>query len=85
MTTWTVEVAHLAEKKLARLPASERSRIFRALTSLSLDPFQHDVKQLKGSAYWRLRVGRWRVILRVDRDRFVIVAVDLGPRGDVYK
>jgi len=42
-------------------------------------------KPLKGRNEWRLRVGGWRVLLRIDNDKLLIVAVSVGTRGDVYK
>jgi len=33
----------------------------------------------------RLRVGEYRVIFRLENDVLIIVVVDIGPRGGVYK
>lgn len=82
---WRVEISSSVEKKLSKLPGPERGRIFKALERLEENPFQQDVKKFKAGPFWRLRVGRWRVILRVDKGNFVIVAARLGARGDVYK
>jgi mRNA interferase RelE/StbE len=73
------------EKRLSRLPRPDCERIVQALLSLRESPFDKDVKPLRGRPYWRLRVGGWHVLLRVDREARAIHAVSLGPRGDVYK
>ena len=81
---WRLEIHHLFDKKLAKLSRPDRQQILSALEKLQQAPFPL-VKSLKGRADWRLRVGNWRILLRVDRKMRVIIAYDLGPRGDVYK
>jgi mRNA interferase RelE/StbE len=82
---WRVEIHDRFEKKLARLARPERENILKALGKLQDDPFILDVKSLRGRIDWRLRVGAWRILLRMDADTKVIVVHDLGRRGDIYK
>ena len=84
-TVWRVEIHDRFEKKLARLARPERENILKMLEKLSNDPFVLDLKSLRGRTDWRLRVGAWRLLLRMDADARVIVVHDLGPRGDIYK
>ncbi|MEW6264807.1 MAG: type II toxin-antitoxin system RelE/ParE family toxin [Thermodesulfobacteriota bacterium] len=84
-TTWTVVIQGPEKKYLSKLPRPEQERIFEALTRLEEDPFVLDLKRLKGQDVWRLRIGRWRALLKFDHDQRRIVLVGLGPRGDVYK
>jgi mRNA interferase RelE/StbE len=72
-------------KALERLPAKDQGRIRAALDQLLTAPDRLDVKQLQGRPEWRLRVGRWRVLLRVDHEARIFWAVAAGPRGDIYK
>jgi len=67
------------------LARSERENILKALEKLPDDPFILDFKALRGRTDWRLRVGAWRILLRIDADAKVIVVHDLGPRADIYK
>ena len=55
------------------------------LEKLPDDPFVLDLKALRGRTDWHLRVGAWRILLRMDADEKVIVVHDMGPRGDIYK
>ena len=82
---WQVVVSPNFKKRLAKLERPERERVIEALVELGEDPFRSDVKALRGRPEWRLRVGPWRVLLRVDKTNLVIVALTLGSRGDVYK
>ena len=82
---WQVIITPNVKKRLAKLSRPERERLLQALIDLEEDPFQQDVKSLKGRPEWRLRVGQLRVLLRVDSVNLVIVALALGTRGNVYK
>ena len=33
---------------------------------------------------WRVRVGDWRIIYRIEDDRLVVLVVTVAPRGGVY-
>jgi len=44
-----------------------------------------DIKALQGRQGFRLRVGKWQVIYHKDDDAMIILAVDAGSRGDIYK
>lgn len=55
-----------------------------------IEPFAADprsqansVKALAGSPYIRLRVGDWRVIM--DDQGNVLLVLEIGSRGDIYK
>jgi mRNA interferase RelE/StbE len=82
---WRVEIHDRFEKKLARLARPERENILKMLEKLPDDPFVLDLKSLRDRTDWRLRVGAWRILWRMDADAKIIVVHDLGPRGDIYK
>ncbi len=82
---WQVKVMPKAQKRLDRMPQKTALRIVDALEAMQTDPFAQDMKRLQGRNEWRLRVGPWRVILRILDQELVILALDIGPRGDVYK
>ena len=76
-----------AIKSLARIPAPLRERIRAALVTLAADPDTQllDAKPLQGRDGFRLRIGDWRVLYEIDRGRLIILVIEIGPRGDVYK
>lgn len=82
---YTIELERPAEKFILKLPRSEQERVLRALRGL---PGAGDVKALKGQrtrGLFRLRVGGYRVIYRIDHGRLVVLVMDAGARGDIYK
>jgi mRNA interferase RelE/StbE len=66
------------------MPASTGGLIRSKLDQLGVDPdaLAKNVKPLKGTGAFRLRVSDWRVIFTVEPDR--IVVEDIGPRGSIY-
>lgn len=44
-------------------------------------------KALKGkySGYWRYRVGNYRLICEIRDRELVIILIDLGHRGEIYR
>lgn len=76
-----------ALKGLARMPAALRERAREALSLLAANPDRQglDVKRLQGRNGFHLRIGDWRLIYEVDRGRLIILVVEIGSRGDVYK
>jgi mRNA interferase RelE/StbE len=76
-----------ALKALTRLPTDARHRILEALRKLaeSADTAALDIKALQGRDGFRLRVGKWRIIYHKDDNAMIILVVDAGSRGDIYK
>ncbi|WP_232210542.1 type II toxin-antitoxin system RelE family toxin [Nitrococcus mobilis] len=55
--------------------------------ALAADPYapNNNAESLKGSQYYRLRVGDWRVIYDIRDDELIIVVLTVQPRGRVYR
>ena len=72
-----------AARSLAKLQASIRDRIQKALKGLEDSP---EVKgeQIKPSHFWRLRVGDYRAIYEIDHQAHRVVVLYIGHRKNVY-
>jgi mRNA interferase RelE/StbE len=72
-----------AKKFLDKLPRNEKERVVRAIKLL---PNGEDIKQMKGcSELFRLRVGDYRIIYTVDNGDLIVMIIDAGNRGEIYK
>ena len=87
MGTYTVSYERAALKLLLRLPGNVAGLIRSKIEMLARDPFalNNNVKALRGRDGYRLRVGDWRVIYRIDRGRLIVWVVAVGSRGSVYQ
>ena len=74
-----------AEKQLARIPNPDKGRILAAIAALEEDIEGRDIRPLSGRTDYRLRVGKWRVLMDVDDENRAIYINRVGPRGDIYK
>ena len=82
---WAVRFERDAQKAIAAMHPQMRERVLDAIDELLVDPSKaRNVKALKGSEKLRLRVGPFRVVYRLERDRLVVVVVNAGPRGGIY-
>lgn len=81
---WALEFERRAERDLARLDPQIARRVIAALDRLLDQDPSLDLRRLKGSDEWRLRVGDWRVRLQLDFGTRTVVVVRILPRGRAY-
>jgi mRNA interferase RelE/StbE len=84
-----------AVKFLDKLDEKDKERIRLKLKSLvsaieaqGIIPFKElDVKRLEGEwkGFLRMRLGKVRVIFRIDKEEDVLLVYEIDYRGDVYK
>lgn len=75
-----------AAKYLANLDKPSKNRIKTAIQGLGVKPPKGDIVPLKGKEGWfRLRVGTFRVIFRLNKEDQAIIIETIASRGDVYK
>ena len=75
-------------KFFKKLTAKERGRLRKAIEAIRENPYHsgQDVKKLAGkSDYWRLRVGPYRMIYRIQANELLIYFIKAKTRGDIYK
>lgn len=77
-----IEWKEQALRELEKLDLSISRRIFKAVEIMQTDPFQRDIKKLKGSTYFRLRVGDYRIIFEMTQD--TITVIKIGHRQNIY-
>ena len=80
-----IEFKKSAEKFLKSRPRKEQVRILSQIYKL---PSGNHIKKMEGyDNRYRLRVGDIRVIyeLRTDEVTLIVLVVEIGNRGDVYK
>lgn len=73
-------------KDYERIPKNLRQRIQRAIKSrLSVDPIAVGKPMWHGlRGCYRIRIGDYRVVYKVDKDRIVVLILDIDNRRDVY-
>lgn len=47
---------------------------------------EYDIKKMSGHIdFYRLRLGKYRAIYTIINDELIILVLDIGSRGDIYK
>ena len=82
---WRVEVTPPALRDLRRLDAPIRQRVTAALKRLAADPPAAQLVKLRGTDEHRLRVGDWRVRMRLDHEEHAVYVLRVLPRGRAYR
>jgi mRNA interferase RelE/StbE len=76
------------KKDLAKLPKTDLITIKTSLKTLSVskDPQRH-AKKLKGQKIplYSFRVGNYRVIMTIEREKMIIFVIEISQRKNVYR
>lgn len=73
-----------ALKSLKKLDKESKRRILNNLERCRVRPHAF-VKKLVGSPYFRLRTGNYRVIVDIQRNKFVLMVIEVGHRKNIYR
>ena len=76
-----------ASKALRRIPTKQAATISARLKAIAANPFgrHNNVKRLSADDRFRLRVGDWRALYRVDRNAGLVVLEDVLKRAEAYR
>jgi mRNA-degrading endonuclease RelE of RelBE toxin-antitoxin system len=79
---WGFVIGNRAKRRHRRLSVEERERIDGVLAEICRDPLAGDVKILRGTrGVLRRRIGAWRIIFELDRDKNLILIIAVERRG----
>ncbi len=85
--TWRTEFLPAAEREFGKLDsATQRSIVHYLDKLLSVKDPRTRGKALRGgkSGLWRYRVGKYRLICKIEEGRFVILVIRVAKRDTVY-
>lgn len=84
--TWSWQFTSRARRDFRRLSDSEQTTILRILNQATKDPSSVDFRKLSGSIdTWRIRVGRWRIIVELNNDEGLMSVTRILPRDQAYR
>jgi mRNA interferase RelE/StbE len=84
--TYTVDLKPAAARDLGKLPKDVRRRVAVRIDALETDPTPSGVEAIQGeSDLFRLRVGDYRVLYRIDRQRREVLIARIGHRREIYR
>lgn len=84
-STYQIEAQPELTKQMRGIPHHEQDRIMAKIDGLATDPRPAGVEKLSGVEGWRIRIGNYRVVYRIDDTTRVIVITRVGQRGSIYR
>lgn len=86
MGSYKIVYRHTAEKDLCKIPAELLRRIIDRINALAENPFPAGAVLLKGGdRLYRIRIGEYRVVYEIVKEREEIVIHYVRHRRDVYR
>ena len=84
---YQVKLESKAEAALRRLPAEVLRRVDSKFSALENNPRPKGVKKLSGRKKegWRVRVGDYRVLYRIDDDKKLVLIYRIRHRSEAYR
>jgi len=85
--TYRIEILPSAQRELAVLPLREQKRVNERIRRLADTPRPPGITVLQGQkdAYYRLRVGDYRIIYQIQDKVLLVLVVKIGHRPEVYR
>lgn len=83
---YRVNISATAQRQFRRLSKEVQDRLRPVIRALADEPHPSGVVKLKGFRdQYRIRVGDYRVIYRVENDKLVVLVTNIGHRREVYR
>ncbi|HLD79584.1 MAG TPA: type II toxin-antitoxin system RelE/ParE family toxin [Candidatus Nanoarchaeia archaeon] len=80
---YEVELTDIALKELGKLEKNLQERIVKTLERIRIRPEPHLTK-LVGDSTYRLRVGDYRLIIDINKNKLILLVIKIGHRKNVY-
>jgi len=86
MSGYKITFARSARKELQSFPIDVAERVLEKIESLAENARPPGCKKLSGGMnLWRLRVGQYRIVYKIDDNAGIVDVVIIRHRRDVYR
>jgi mRNA interferase RelE/StbE len=82
---YRLEISHIAHEQIEVLPPRLAQRINEAIAGLANEPRPVGAKKLAGIEGYRVRVGDYRILYRINDESRLIVVYRVKHRREVYR
>jgi mRNA interferase RelE/StbE len=86
MASYRIEVSATAEKQIRKLPREDQIRVLRTIRPLAAQPIPPGARKIRGyEDVYRIRVGIYRILYRVQGRRLLIIILKIGHRREISR
>ncbi|OGU66323.1 MAG: hypothetical protein A2499_15610 [Stygiobacter sp. RIFOXYC12_FULL_38_8] len=82
---YKIQILKSADKTLRNVARKERVKIVEQISQLAENPRPFGCKKLRGTEFYRIRIGDYRVIYKIEDEVLLILVIRIGHRKDIYK
>ena len=83
---YKIELKKSVFKDIRDIPQVFLKKIEEAIQKLSENPFSPESKKIQGyTDYYRIRVGMYRIIYRVEKKIEIVTIIKVGHRKEIYR
>lgn len=84
--SYSIEYKKKAKKFLDEHP-QEKEKFTKVFFDISKGEYKsYDIKKMVGAEeIYRLRIGKYRALFTIVNDRLLILVLEIGSRGEIYK
>jgi mRNA interferase RelE/StbE len=84
---YALRLTKAAIKGLRAMPATDRARMKARLSAIARNPQapQANIRALKGSDSYRVRVGEWRAVYDIEHNVMTVTVIEIGHRREIYR
>jgi len=82
--TYQIFFTEKATRQLKKLEKADQERIIKSIERIRIRPEAH-VSKLVGDPGYKLRVGTYRVILEIKKEKLIILVLLIGHRKNIYE
>jgi len=82
---YRLEISHIAHKQIEALPHRFAQRINEAIAGLANEPRPVGAKKLAGIEGYRIRLGDYRILYRVNDESRLIIVYRVKHRREAYR
>ena len=85
MADYSIEIKKSAAKEIRKLPNEALKRVLSKIESLQSNPRPAGCKKLSGDEKYRIRVGVYRILYKIEEKKLIVYVVKVGHRREVYE
>jgi mRNA interferase RelE/StbE len=84
MAKYKIEIKRSAVKEIKKLPVKELKRVLKAIGNLADNPHPIGAIKLSSQDFYRIRIGKYRILYEIMDDVLKIIIVKVGHRKDIF-
>ena len=84
MPKYKIQIKKSVRKDISSFDKKFNQRLIKAIQKLQSNPYTN-AKKITGEEFYRVRVGKYRIVYEVKKTELEIIVYKIGNRKDIYK